>query len=101
MLQPVRDMLRGNPERRPVLHQPHVVDVRHLRAADSLVDPAHDIAENALAIVVELFAHLVVGPVAALRQRRGQQVGQAPRHRVGEQLILPRHDVDLMIVQRV
>ena len=47
---------RGDAQGRAVLHQADVVDVGHLRAADALVDPAHDIAEDALRVVVELVA---------------------------------------------
>ena len=57
--QPVGHVLRGDAQRRAVLHQRHVVDVRHLRAADPLVDPAHDVAEDALGVVVELALHLL------------------------------------------
>jgi hypothetical protein len=35
------------------------VDSRHLRAADALVDPAHHIAENALAVMQTLDRHLM------------------------------------------
>ena len=54
--QPVGHVLRGDAQRRAVLHQADVVDVGHLGAADALIDPAHDIAENALRVVVELVA---------------------------------------------
>ena len=47
-------MLRRDPTGRPVLHQADVVDVGNLRASDALVDPAHDVAEDALRVVVEL-----------------------------------------------
>ena len=44
MMQPVGDMLAGDAERCPILHQGYVVDVRHLGTANTLIDPAHDIA---------------------------------------------------------
>ena len=73
--QPVGDMLRRNPQRRAVLHQADIVDVRHLGTADALVDPAHDIAEQALRVVFELLLHLFGLEVRAA-ERDGQQVGQ-------------------------
>jgi len=39
------------------LHQSDVMNVGHLGAADALVDPAHDIAQDALAVVVDLLLH--------------------------------------------
>jgi hypothetical protein len=71
--QPIGDCLAGNAQGRAVLHQADIVDVRHFRAADALVDPAHDIAKNALGIVVELAPDLLLGPVAAERERDRQQ----------------------------
>src|SRR3546814_2147830 len=71
--QPIGDMLRGNAQRRAILHQPDVVDVGHLRTADALIDPAYDIAEDALRIVVEFLAHLLRLPVAPERERHAQQ----------------------------
>jgi hypothetical protein len=73
-VQPVGDVLRGDAQRRAVLHQPHVVDVRHLGAADALVDPAHHIAEDALRVVVELALDVLGRPVPRRRQRDGQDV---------------------------
>jgi hypothetical protein len=46
-----------NAQGRAVFHQADVVDVGHLGAADALVDPAHDIAEQALRVVVQFLAH--------------------------------------------
>ncbi|MNP54004.1 hypothetical protein D3C76_1485280 [compost metagenome] len=53
MVQPVGYVLRRNPQGGPVLHQAHIVDVRHLGAADPLLDPAHHVTEDALAVVVQ------------------------------------------------
>jgi hypothetical protein len=36
------------------------VNIRHLRAAYALVDPAHHVSEDALAVVVELQLHRLV-----------------------------------------
>ena len=38
-----------------------IVDVGHLGTADALFDPAHDIAENALGVVLELREDLRLG----------------------------------------
>src|SRR3546814_938719 len=70
------------------------------RSADALVEPAHDIAQYALAIIVELARDLRLGPVAARRDGNGQQARQR-RHRLARDLLLPRKDVDGMIVERV
>ncbi len=92
-------MLAGDPQRRPVLHQAHVVNVRHLGAADALIHPAHDIAEDALGVVVQLLPDLV-GARRSDRERRGQQGRQAGRRARGD-LGLTRPDVDLVIMQGV
>lgn len=44
MMEPVGENLARDAKRRPVFHQSDVVNVRHFRAADPLVDPADDIA---------------------------------------------------------
>src|SRR5690606_5479237 len=61
--QPVGHVLAGNAQRGAVFHEPHVVDVGHLRAAHALVDPAHHIAQYALRIVVEFLLDLFGRPV--------------------------------------
>ena len=53
LVQPVGDVLRGDAAGRAVFHEADVVDVGHFRATDALVDPAHDVAEYALRIVLE------------------------------------------------
>src|SRR5262249_17739853 len=50
VMEPVRDVLRRDPQRRSILHQAYVVDVGHLRAADAVLDPAHHVAEDALRV---------------------------------------------------
>ena len=77
-----------------------VVDVRHLGAADALVDPAHDIAEDALRVVVELALDLLGRPVRRDRQRRRQDRVEQRARRV-RRSPLPRADVDLVVVDRV
>src|SRR3546814_7790201 len=87
-------------QRRAVLHQSHIVDVGDLRTADALVDPAHDIAQYALTIIVEFARDLCLAPVASRRDRDGEEARQR-RHRLARNLPLPREHVDGVIVQRV
>src|SRR5688572_25853447 len=75
--EPVGDMLRGDPARGAVFHEGDAVDVGNLRAPHALVDPAHDVAEDALHVVVDLGAALVGGPVRVGRDRNRQQVVEA------------------------
>ena len=101
VMQPVGDVLAGDAQRGAVLHQADVVDVRHLGAADALVDPAHDIAEDALGVVVELLLHVVGRPVRD-GPRPGWSAGRrACRGACAAQLGLPRGDVDLVVMQGV
>ena len=99
-MQPVRQMLARDPQRGAVLHQPDIVNVRYLGAADALIDPAHDIAENALAVVVDFLLHIVRRPVR-FRHRDGENVGQFGARPGFGQFLLARLHVDLMIMQRV
>ncbi|MHC3926378.1 hypothetical protein ACMZ4W_01481 [Brevundimonas naejangsanensis] len=92
-------MLAGDPQCRPVLHQSHLVDVRHLGAADALIHPAYDIAEDALGVVVQFLPDFIRARRSG-RERRGQQGRQAGR-RARRDLDLTRPDVDLVIVQGV
>src|SRR3546814_7305056 len=71
--QPVGERLTGYAQRRAVLHQSHIVDVGDLRIADALVDPAHDIAQYALTIIVEFARDLCLAPVASRRDRDGEE----------------------------
>ena len=99
VLQPVGDMLAGDPERRAVFHQSDIGHVRHLRTADALVDPAHHVAEDSLRIVVE-FGLDVVGGILAIADRRRQDVVEACQRTLRE-LTLARGDVDLVVMQCV
>ena len=76
------------------------MDVRHLGAADALVDPADHIAQDALGVVVELLLNVGRVPVRP-GQRRGQQ-------RIGSGLLaapghgrLHRRNVHIVVVQGV
>jgi hypothetical protein len=51
VVQPVGHVLAADAQRGAVFHQAHVVDVGHLGAAHALVDPAHHIAQDALALL--------------------------------------------------
>ena len=54
-----------------------VVDVRNLRAADALIDPAHDIAKNTLRVVVEFLLDFLGRPVDAAGKRDSQNIVEA------------------------
>src|SRR4029079_14237529 len=75
--QPVGDVLAGNAQGRAVLHESDIVDIRDLRTANSLIDPAHDIAEDALGVVVEFVLDILGRPVYAAGDRHGQNFIQA------------------------
>ncbi len=64
--EPVGDVLAGDAERGAVFHEADIVDVGDFRATDALVDPADDIAEDALGVVVEFLLDL--GGVGFSRQ---------------------------------
>ncbi|HEX9042796.1 MAG TPA: hypothetical protein VF838_17570 [Trebonia sp.] len=98
--EPVGEQLAGDAQRGPVLHQGDVVDVRHLRAADPLVDPADHVAEDGLHVEVDL--------VLPGFRRQGGRVGQRDlehlvpvRGRPLGEFGLPLRDVDLVVVQCV
>ena len=76
MMQPVGHVLGRDAQGCAVFHQAHIVDVGHLGAADTLFDPAHDVAENTLGVVVELRLDFLLGPVRARRDRHGEDIGQ-------------------------
>ena len=62
VVQPVGDVLGGDPAGGAVLHQRGAVDVGDLGAADAGVDPAHDVAQDALEVVLDLGAPVVLAP---------------------------------------
>lgn len=76
MHQPVGHMLGGDAQGRAVLHQADVVDVRHLGAADALIDPAHDIAQDTLRIILQFLGNLLRLPVMADRDGHSQERGK-------------------------
>ena len=75
------------------------MDIGHLGTADALIDPAHDVAQNALTVVVE-FLRDGVGREIRLRQRQGDDVGELGLRAAREFLLAGEH-IDLMIMQRV
>src|SRR5687767_8593402 len=60
-VQPVRDLLAGDPQGRAVLHQADALEVGHGRAADAQPDPAHDVAQDGLRVGLQLVALLLLG----------------------------------------
>ena len=80
---------------------PDIVHVRHLGTAHPLINPAHDIAQDALRIVLDLAQHLPFGPPPIGRQRYLQQrldIGPPPAR--GEPP-LHRKDINLVVMQRM
>ncbi|MNR24446.1 hypothetical protein D3C85_1415240 [compost metagenome] len=69
-------MLGGDAQGGAVFHQADVVDVRHLGATDTLFDPAHHVAEDALAVVVQLGLDVGGTPVACNADRHAEQIVQ-------------------------
>ncbi len=100
VVEPVGDVLAGDPAGRAVLHQLGPVDVGHLRTADTLVDPPLHVAEDALQVVVDLREALVLGPGGGIAVRHRQQLSEATAA-MPRELLLARSDVDLVVVQRV
>ncbi len=72
--QPIRNMLTGDTQRRAIFHQPHLVDIRHFRAANTVIDPAYDVAKNALRVVVELGLDFLRRKFFVEQERNGQDV---------------------------
>ena len=96
MVQPVRDMLGRDTQRCEVFHQANVVDVGHRRAADSLADPANDVAEDRLAVVVEFGLDVGFGQLTRQQRDRGQIVDRSARSVVD--LFLARRHVGVEVV---
>ena len=61
-------------------HQADVVDVRHLRTPHALIDPAHDVAQDPLRVVVQLLLH----------RRPGAQFGRCATGTVSKAASVPR-----------
>ncbi len=102
MEQPIGDVLRRDAARGPVLHQGDVADVGHLGTPDSLIDPAHDVPEDPLGVVVELCLHLVSSPGNLGGDRDLQQVVERRSRTLGlqsvGQLLLPGDHIDAVVM---
>mmetsp|Transcript_76405 Transcript_76405/g.247328 ORF Transcript_76405/g.247328 Transcript_76405/m.247328 type:complete len:369 (-) Transcript_76405:1385-2491(-) len=99
MVQPIRQQLRGDAERGPVLHEADVLQVRHLRAANTKVNPADYIAEDALRTLAEFLLDVV--PVGHHLQQRGRKDKVQRCGRARGQLHLALGHVDAMVVDAV
>ena len=71
-MQPIGDMLAGNPQRRTVFHQADIVNIWHFRAANAMVDPAHNIAEDTLCVIVELLLNIFRLPLRVAFDRHSE-----------------------------
>ncbi|OMQ40209.1 hypothetical protein BKP54_28915 [Ensifer sp. 1H6] len=100
VMQPVRHVLRRDAQSGTILHQADIVDVGHLGATDALIDPAHDVAENALRVVIELALDFLWRPVRTGRDRNRQyiaELGPCPALQAG----LNVGDIDPVIMRSV
>mmetsp|Transcript_50649 Transcript_50649/g.135983 ORF Transcript_50649/g.135983 Transcript_50649/m.135983 type:complete len:225 (+) Transcript_50649:311-985(+) len=99
VVQPIRQQLRGDAERGPVLHEADVLQVRHLRAANPKVNPADYIAEDALRTLAEFLLDVV--PVGHHLQQRGRKDKVQRCGWARGQLHLALGHVDAMVVDAV
>ena len=117
--EPVGDVLAADAQGGAVFHEADVVDVGHFGAADALVDPAHDVAQNALGVVVQLLLDVLWRPrglhgcggdgdgqnvaqhLAVAIVFSGFLVGFGIGPHVTFHLLLQLGDVDLVVVQGV
>ena len=61
VMEPIGDVLARDAQRRAVLHERNVVDVRDLGATDPLAHPANHVAEDALRVILQLVLDLLLG----------------------------------------
>ena len=99
VVQPVGHMLAGNPQGRAVFHQAHILDVRHLGATHTTINPAHHVTQHALRVVIQLLLNFLGGQLAG-QQRNGKDVVQGRTGAAG-QLFLNLSHVDFMVVGHV
>ena len=98
-MQPIGDMLARNTQRRAIFHQTHIVNIGHLGTANTLINPAHHIAQNTLRIIVQFPLDLLSSQIPIQQRRRQNRLQTrafAPR-----EFCLPRRNIHLMIVHRV
>jgi hypothetical protein len=100
VVQPVGHVLARDAQRGAIFHQTHVVDVRDLGTAHALVDPAHHVAQHALALLSSSAWTSSARGCGIAQQGQREQVVAAGAH-VADELALAREDVHLVIVQRV
>uniref|UniRef100_A0A1X7TJ97 Uncharacterized protein n=1 Tax=Amphimedon queenslandica TaxID=400682 RepID=A0A1X7TJ97_AMPQE len=102
VVQPVGDMLARDAQRGSILHQADIVDIRHLRAADTLSDPARDIAQDPLDAIVEFLSDFLFRQgLALVEQGDGEDIVQRRSGPSGGDLSLPVDHVDEVIVRGV
>ena len=101
MMQPVGNMLGGNPASGAVFHQADIIHIRHLGTTDTLINPAHNIAQNTLGIVLDLAQNLGLGPLAVGRDRNIQNSLHKGTTPARLQLGLHGKDIHLVIMQRM
>src|SRR5690606_5763735 len=92
--------LAGDTQGGAVFHQADIVDVRYLGAANALIDPAYDVTQDALDVVVDLVLLLLGTPVGVLSQRNGQDVVHRGEGALGQFLLTLEH-VDVGVEQGV
>ena len=90
MRQVARSSISGSPVMSGTLEQP---------TPD--VDPADDVPQQALQVVVDLVLPVVVGPVGRVAERHLQQLLALAAATAGGELLLTGAHVDLVVVQRV
>ena len=98
-MQPVGDMLARNTQCRAIFHQTHIVNIGHLRTANTLINPAHHIAQNTLRVIVQFLRDLLCRQIS-IQQRRRQNRIQTRAFSPCE-FCLPRRNLHLMVVHRV
>ena len=77
------------------------MNVRHLRTADPLIDPSHHVTQDALRVVLDLLRDLRLAQILAAYQGDGQQIRQGSARPAGPDFVLPRKDIDRVIMRRV
>ena len=67
-------MLAGDPQGGAILHQANIMNVRHFGTADTLVDPAHHVTQDALRIVIQFLLDLLGTQFGIPEQGQSQHV---------------------------
>ena len=98
MMQPIRDMLRANAAGGAVFHQAHIVNVWHFRAANTLIHPTHNIAQNPLGVIVQFTGDLVLRPTAIAGHWNIQQTRHIGTATTCGQFLLHRSHIHAVIM---